>query len=173
MKKLWLVCTFALSMILLTGCMNKVQENVEIENLDEGNIVETDQWDDIINEEGTSSDEVYSEMTDGVHWDLLAFNWFEVDWNYSMTIKDNKELYVAFCNSMWWSVTFDWENTRWRISASLISTEMACEWESMDLENAFEIDWGTYSIRDNEDWWKTMVITTINWDKFTWRTIES
>ena len=45
-----------------------------------------------------------------------------------------------------------------------------CEWESMDLENAFQIDWASYNTIANEDWWKTMIITTLNWDKFNWRT---
>jgi len=70
---------------------------------------------------------------------------------------------------MWWDVSFDWEENEWSISASLIQTEIACEWELMNLENAFDINWASYTTVANEDWWKTMIIITLNWDKFNWR----
>ena len=102
---------------------------------------------------------------DGEIWNLIAFNWKEVDWSYKMIIKDNGEISVKFCNGIWWTVSFDWDNEG-VLSASLIQTEMACEWESMDLENAFKIDWANYITMPDEDGWSTMIITTINWDKF-------
>jgi outer membrane murein-binding lipoprotein Lpp len=43
MKKLLLVSTFALSVILLAGCMNKAQENVEAEIIEEENVIVEEQ----------------------------------------------------------------------------------------------------------------------------------
>lgn len=164
MKKLWLVSTLALSVILLAGCMDNTQENVETEIIDEENIVIEEQE----NIEEEIVEEVEEDVIDWERWNLIAFNWKEVDWNYRMIIKDNGEISVKFCNGIWWTVSFDWDN-EWTISASLIQTEMACEWESMDLENAFKIDWATYTTVSDEDWWKTMIIKTENWDRFNWR----
>lgn len=166
MKKLWLVSTLALSVILLAGCVNKVQKNVESEIIEEENVV----VEELENVEEEIVEEVEEEVIDWEKWNLLAFNWKEVDWDYDITITNGWKLYTKFCNSMWWDVTFDWDENEWTISASLIQTEMACEWESMDLENAFQIDWASYVTIANEDWWKTMIITTLNWDKFNWRT---
>ena len=166
MKNLWLVSTLALSVILLAGCMNKVQENVESEIIDEENVVvEAENIDEEIIEEV-----VEEEVIDWKRWNLLAFNWKEVDWDYSMTITNDWKLYTKFCNGMWWDVNFDWDENEWTISASLVQNLMLCEWESMDLENAFQIDWASYTIIVNEDGWKTMIITTLNWDKFMRRT---
>jgi len=167
MRKLWLVSTLALSVVLLAGCMNNIQENVETEIIDEGNV--------IIEEQENVEEEIIEEVeeegvVDGQWWNLMAFNWKEVDWNYRMIIKDNGEISVKFCNGIWWTVSFDWDY-EWTIAASLVQTEMACEWESMDLENAFKIDWATYSTMPDEDGWSTMIITTTNWDKFYWRAI--
>lgn len=167
MKRLWLVSTLALSIILLTGCMNKAQENVEVEIIDKENVV-VEEPENI--EEEIVEEVVEDEVIDWEKWNLLAFNWKEVDWNYRMIIKDNWEISVKFCNGIWWTISFDWDD-EWTISASLVQTEMACEWESMDLENAFTIDWATYNTVANEDWWKTMIITTLNWDKFNWRSM--
>ena len=167
MKKLWLVSTLALSLILLAGCVNKPQENVIEEIIDEENVVvEPEKI-----EEEIIEDIVGEAVIDWERWDLLAFNWKEVDWDYKMTITNNGNLYTKFCNDMWWDVKFEWDENEWSISASLSQTKMACEWESMDLESAFQIDWASYTTISNEDWWKTMIITTINWDKFTWRSI--
>jgi len=129
-------------------------------------------WDeeDSKNIEEEIVEEVEEEVIDWEKWNLLAFNWKEVDWNYDITITNDGKLYTKFCNSMWWDVVFDWDENEWTISTSLIQTQMACEWESMDLENAFQIDWASYTTIANEDWWKTMIITTLNWDKFNWRT---
>jgi heat shock protein HslJ len=165
MKKLWLFSTLALSMILLVGCSNN---SVELENNNEWDVIEI-QEEDIIPEDN-ELEEMKEEIIDGQGWNLMAFNWKEVDWNYRMIIKDNGEISIKFCNGIWWTISFDWED-EWTISASLIQTEMACEWESMDLENAFHIDGAGYSIMPDEDGWSTMLITTINWDKFYWRTI--
>jgi len=167
MKNLWLVSTLALSVILLAGCMNKAQKNVVEEILDEENVVIEEQ-ENI--EEGIIEEEVEEEIIDWEKWILMAFNGKEVDWDYKMTITNDGKLYTKFCNSMWWDVVFDWDENEWTISTSLIQTQMACEWESMDLENAFQIDWASYTTIANEDWWKTMIITTLNWDKFNWRT---
>lgn len=167
MKKLLLVSTFALSVILLAGCMNKAQENVEAEIIEEENAIVEEQE----TVEGEIVEEVVEEeVIDWERWNLLAFNWKEVNWDYKMTITNDGKLYTKFCNDMWWDVSFDWDENEWSISASLIQTEMACEWESMDLENAFNIDWASYTTIANEDGWKTMIITTLNWDKFNWRT---
>lgn len=166
MKKLLLVSTFALSVILLAGCMNKAQENVEAEIIEEENVIVEEQE----TVEGEIVEEVVEEeVIDWERWNLLAFNWKEVDWDYKMTITNDGKLYTKFCNDMWWDVSFDWDENEWSISASLIQTEMACEWESMDLENAFDINWANYTTIANEDGWKTMIITTLNWDKFNWR----
>lgn len=167
MKKLWLISTLSLSVILLAGCMDKAQENVETEIIDEENIVIEEQ-ENI--EEEIIEEEIEEEFIDWEKWSLMAFNWKEVDWNYKMIIKDNEEISVKFCNGIWWTVNFGWDY-EWTITASLVQTEMACEWESMDLENAFKIDWATYSKMPDEDGWSTMIITTTNWDKFYWRTI--
>lgn len=166
MKKLWLFSTLALSMVLLAGCTNNVQENVEPEPTNWDNTVQIEL--NVINEEDNSEEE--TEAVDGQQWNLMAFNGKEIDWNYTMIIKDDKELYVKFCNNIWGDITFDWDKT-WIISASLTQTEMACEWESMDLENAFKIDWAQYKTITNEDGWATMIITTTNWDKYYWRAI--
>ena len=168
MKKLWLISTLALSVILLAGCMNKTQENVETEIIDEENVV-VEEPENV--EEEIVEEVVEEEVIDWERWNLLAFNWKEVDWDYKMTITNDWKLYTKFCNSMWWDVVFDWDENEWTISASLIQTEMACEWESMDLENAFQIDWANYVTIVNEDGWKTMIITTLNWDKFNWRNV--
>lgn len=165
MKKLWLISTLSLGLILLAGCNNKPVEAPEV--VEEENVVEVIEEENI--EEEIIEEEVEEEIIDGQGWDLMAFNWKEVDWNYRMIIKDNWEISVKFCNGIWWTVSFDWDD-EWAISASLIQTEMVCEWESMDLENAFQIDWASYITLANEDWWKTMIITTLNWDKFNWRT---
>lgn len=167
MKRLWLVSTLALSVILLTGCMNKAQENTEVEIIDEENVVV--KGPENMEEEIVEKEE--EEIIDWEKWNLLAFNWKEVDWDYSMTITNDWKLYTKFCNNMWWDVVFDWDDEEWIIIVSLLQTLMACEWESMDLEDAFHIDGWNYSIIVNEDWWKTMIITTLNWDKFMWRAI--
>lgn len=168
MKNLWLVSTLALSVILLAGCMNKAQDNLETEIIEEENVVveELENVEDEIIEEVVEEGEVI----DWERWNLLAFNWKEVDWDYSMTITNDWKLYTKFCNSMWWDIIFDWDENEWTISASLVQNLMLCEWESMDLENAFQIDWASYTTIANEDWGKTMIITTLNWDKFMWRT---
>ena len=166
MKKLWLISTLSLWLILLAGCNNKSVETLEI--IDEENVVEVVEEENI--EEEVVEEEVEEEVIDGERWNLQAFNWKEVDWDYKMTITNDGKLYIKFCNNMWWDVTFDWNENEWTISVSLFQNLIACEWESMDLENAFKIDWWSYSIIANEDWWKTMIITTLNWDKFNWRT---
>jgi len=168
MKNLWIISTLALSVILLAGCMNKVQENTESEIIDEENVVVEEPENP---EEEIIEDVVEEEVIDWERWNLLAFNWKEVDWDYKMTITNDGKLYTKFCNDMWWDVTFDWDENEWTISVSLVQNLMLCEWESMDLEDAFKIDWGKYNIIANEDWWKTMIITTLNWDKFNWRTM--
>lgn len=116
-----------------------------------------------------SSSQTKQDSTDGQNWSLLAFNWKEVDWKYVMTITDDGKLNTKFCNSINWNVNFEWNENEWLISASLISTKMACEWESMNLENSFKIDWAEYNKIVNEDWWFTMIIKTDNWDKYMWR----
>jgi len=166
MKKLWLVSTLALSVILLAGCMNKVQESVEAEIVEEENVV-VEEPENV--EEEIVEEVVEEEVIDWERWNLLAYNWKEVDWDYKMTITNDGKLYTKFCNDMWWDVSFDWEENEWSISASLIQTEIACEWELMNLENAFDINWASYTTVANEDWWKTMIIITLNWDKFNWR----
>ena len=166
MKKLLLTCTLAMGLIFLSGCHKIIEETPEI--IDEENVVE------VVEEENVEEEiveEVEEEVIDGERWDLIAFNWKEVDWDYKMTITNDGKLYTKFCNDMWWDVTFDWDEDRWTIYVSLVQNLMACEWESMDLENAFQLDWSSYVTIANEDWWKTMIITTLNWDKFNWRTI--
>lgn len=167
MKKLWLISTLALSIILLSGCTNDIQENIEPAPINWDNTVQIEL--NVVDEENNTAED--TETVDGQPWTLMAFNGKEIDWNYTMTIKDNKELYIKFCNNIWWDVVFDWNEKEWIISASLTQTEMACEWESMDLENAFHIDWAQYKTITNEDGWATMIITTTNWDKFYWRAI--
>ena len=167
MKKLWLVSALSLGLILLAGCNNKPVEAPEV--VEEENVVEVIEEENI-EEEIIEEEVVEEEVIDWERWNLLAFNWKEVDWDYKMTITNDGKLYTKFCNDMWWDVSFDWDENEWSISASLIQTEMACEWESMDLENAFQLDWASYVTIANEDWWKTMIITTLNWDKFNWRT---
>ena len=165
MKKLLLTCTLAMGLIFLSGCHKIIEETPEI--IDEENVVE------VVEEENVEEEiveEVEEEVIDGERWDLIAFNWKEVDWDYKMTITNDGKLYTKFCNDMWWDVTFDWDEDRWTIYVSLVQNLMACEWESMDLENAFQLDWSSYVTIANEDWWKTMIITTLNWDKFNWRT---
>jgi len=164
MKKLWLLSILAFVLIFLAGCTNKIVETGEI--ADEENIVEAENQENI--EEEIVEEEVEEEVIDWEKWNLLAFNWKEVDWNYRMIIKDNWEISVKFCNGIWWTISFDWDD-EWRISASLVQTEMACEWESMDLENAFQINWAEYSIMADEDGWSTMIIKTEAWNKFIWR----
>ena len=165
MKKLWLVCTLAIWLVFLAGCYKVIEETPEI--TDEENVVAVEE-ENI--EEEVIEEEVEEEVIDGERWSLQAFNWKEVNWDYKMTITNDWKLYTKFCNSMWWDVVFDWDGNEWTISASLLQNLIACEWESMDLEDAFKIDWGKYNIIANEDWWKTMIITTLNWDKFNWRT---
>ena len=169
MKKLRLASTFALSVILLAGCMNKAQENIEAEIIEEENVIvkESENVEDEIIEKVVEEEDVI----DWERWNLLAFNWKEVDWNYMMTITNDGKLYTKFCNDMWWDVTFDWNESEWTISVSLSKNQIWCEWEYMDLENTFQIDWANYNTIVNEDGWKTMIITTLNWDKFTWRSI--
>lgn len=167
MKKLWLFSILAFVLIFLAGCTNRAVELEEI--ADEGNVVEIVEEPENIEEE-IVEEEVEEEVIDWERWNLLAFNWKEVDWDYSMTITNDWKLYTKFCNSMWWDVNFDWDENEWTISASLVQNLMLCEWESMDLENAFQIDWASYTTIANEDWGKTMIITTLNWDKFNWRT---
>ena len=154
-----------MGLIFLSGCHKIIEETPEI--IDEENVVE------VVEEENVEEEiveEVEEEVIDGERWDLIAFNWKEVDWDYKMTITNDGKLYTKFCNDMWWDVTFDWDEDRWTIYVSLVQNLMACEWESMDLENAFQLDWSSYVTIANEDWWKTMIITTLNWDKFNWRT---
>lgn len=165
MKKLWFVSILALVLVFVAGCANKAVEPKEI--VDE-EIVEVEEQENI--EEEIVKEEVEEEIIDWEKWNLLAFNWKEVDWDYSMTITNDWKLYTKFCNGMWWDIIFDWDEDGWTISASLFGTKMFCEWESMDLENAFDIDWASYTTIANEDWGKTMIITTLNWDKFNWRT---
>lgn len=167
MKRLWLVSTLALCVFLLAGCMNKSPENVEAEIIDEENVA-IEEPENI--EEEIIEEVVDDEIIDWEKWNLMAFNWKEVDWNYSMVITNDGNLTTKFCNSIGWNVSFDGDD-EWTISASLIQTEMACEWESMDLENAFQINWSEYSIMADEDWWSTMIIKTDDWDKFIWRKI--
>ncbi len=165
MKELLLTFTLAMGLIFLSGCHKIIEETPEI--IDEENVVE------VVEEENVEEEiveEVEEEVIDGERWDLIAFNWKEVDWDYKMTITNDGKLYTKFCNDMWWDVTFDWDEDRWTINVSLVQNLMACEWESMDLENAFQLDWSSYVTIANEDWWKTMIITTLNWDKFNWRT---
>ena len=165
MKKLWLMCTLSMGLVLLAGCHKVIEETPEI--IDEENTVVNEQ-ENI--EEEIVEEEMEEEIIDWEKWNLLAFNWKEVDWDYSMVITNNWNLTIKFCNGIGWDVNFDWDENEWTISASLVQTEMACEWESMDLENAFQIDWASYVTIANEDGWKTMIITTLNWDKFNWRT---
>ena len=165
MKKLWIVCVLVIWLAFLAGCHKVIEETPEI--IDEENTVVNEQ-ENI--EEEIVEEEVEEEIIDWEKWNLLAFNWKEVDWNYSMTITNDWKLYTKFCNNMWWEVNFDWDENEWTISASLVQNLMLCEWESMDLENAFQIDWASYTTIANEDGWKTMIITTLNWDKFNWRT---
>ena len=167
MKKLQLISTIALSVFLLVGCMNKAQENLVEVVIDEEN-VDVEEPKNV--EEEIIEEVVEEEVIDGERWDLLAFNWKEVDWDYKMTITNDGKLYTKFCNNMWWDIKFEWDENEWTISASLVQNLMLCEWESMDLENAFQIDWASYTTIANEDWGKTMIITTLNWDKFNWRT---
>lgn len=157
----------AMCLILLAGCTSNPIGSWE--NINE-EIVEKEVWWDMEAENEIEEIEEEDEIIDGQWWSLMAFNWKEVDWNYRMVIKDDQDISVKFCNGIWWTVNFDWWD-EWIISASLIQTEMACEWESMNLENAFKIDGATYSIMADEDWWSTMIITTTNWDKFYWRAI--
>ena len=166
MKKLWLLWFLALLLVFLAGCANKAQENLEPETID-GNIVEVEEQENI--EEEIVEEEVEEEVIDWEKWNLLAFNWKEVDWNYDMTITNGWKLTTKFCNTIGWNISFDWDDNEWTISASLVQTEMACEWESMDLENAFKINWAEYSIMADEDGWSTMIIKTDAWDKFIWR----
>lgn len=165
MKKLWLLSILAFVLIFLAGCTNKAVEPEEI--VDEENIVEVEEQENI--EEEIVEEEVEEEVIDWEKWNLLAFNWKEVDWNYSMIITNDWNLTTKFCNSIGWNISFDWDDNEWIISASLVQTEMACEWESMDLENAFQINWAEYSIMADEDGWATMIIKTEAWDKFIWR----
>ena len=167
MKKLWLVSALSLGLILLAGCNNKPVEAPEI--IEEENVVEVIEEENI--EEEVVEEEMEEEVIDGERWNLQAFNWKEVDWDYKMTITNDGKLYTKFCNSMWWDVTFDWDENEWTISVLLVQTEMACGWESMDLENAFQIDWASYTTIANEDWGKTMIFTTLNWDRFNRRTM--
>ena len=169
MKKLWLLSILAFVLVFVAGCANKTIESEEA--VDEGNAVEVAEDQENIEEE-IVEEEVEKEIIDWEKWNLLAFNWKEVDWDYNMTITNDWKLYTKFCNSMWWDVNFDWNENEWTISASLVQNLMLCEWESMDLENAFQIDWASYTIIANEDGWKTMIITTLNWNKFNWRTIS-
>lgn len=165
MKKLWLVSALSFLLILLAGCNNKPVEAPEV--VEEENIVE------VVEEENVEEEiveEVGEEVIDWERWNLLAFNWKEVDWDYDMTITNDGKLYTKFCNDMWWDITFDWDENEWTIYVSLVQNLMACEWESMDLENAFQLDWSSYTTIANEDWGKTMIIITLNWDKFNWRT---
>ena len=165
MKKLWLLWFLALLLVFVAGCANKTQKNLEPETID-GNIVEVEGQENI--EEEIVEEEI-EEVIDWEKWNLLAFNWKEVDWNYSMVITNDGNLTTKFCNSIGWNISFDWDDNEWTISASLVQTEMACEWESMDLENAFKINWAEYSIMADEDGWSTMIIKTDAWDKFIWR----
>ena len=92
MKKLWLVSTLTLSVILLAGCMNKTQENVEKEIIEEEIVVEEQE-----NVEEEIAEEVVEEdVIDGERWNLLAFNWKEVDWDYKMTITKFAILIILF-----------------------------------------------------------------------------
>lgn len=167
MKKLGFVSILAFVLIFLAGCTNNAVEPEEV--IDEGNVVEVVEEQENI-EEAIVEEETEEEVIDWEKWNLLAFNWKEVDWDYNITITNDWKLYTKFCNSMWWDVIFDWDENEWTISASLVQNLMLCEWESMDLENAFQIDWASYTTIANEDWGKTMIITTLNWDKFNWRT---
>jgi len=167
MKKLWFISILAFLLVFLAGCANKTVESEEI--VDEENVVELVEEPENIEEE-IVEEEAEEEVIDWEKWSLLAFNWKEVDWDYNMTITNDGKLYAKFCNNIWWDVSFEWDENEWSISALLIQTEMACEWESMELEDAFQIDWASYTTITNEDWGITMIITTLNWDKFMWRT---
>ena len=165
MKKLWIVCVLVIWLAFLAGCHKVIEETPEI--IDEENTVVNEQ-ENI--EEEIVEEEMEEEIIDWEKWNLLAFNWKEVDWDYSITITNDWKLYTKFCNDMWWDITFDWDEDGWTIYVSLVQNLALCEWESMDLEDAFQIDWASYITIANEDWWKTMIITTLNWDKFNWRT---
>ena len=166
MKKLWFISILAFLLVFVAGCANKTVEPEEI--VDEENAVEIVEGQENVEEEIVEK-VVEEDIIDWEKWNLLAFNWKEVEGEYSMVITNDWKLYTKFCNGIWWDIIFDWEY-EWIISASLGQTEIACEWEQMDLENAFQINWASYTTIVNEDWGKTMIITTLNWDKFNWRT---
>lgn len=167
MKKSLIFSLLLVTWLILTGCNQVNQENSADES---ENIVEETGLNDVVVEESEEDNikEVIQRNPNSQRWNLLAFNWAEVDWNYEMEITDNGEISVKFCNSIGWNISFDWDD-EWTISASLLQTEMACEWESMDLENAFQINWAEYSIMADEDGWSTMIIKTEAWNKFIWR----
>lgn len=169
MKKALILNLLLIFWLTLTGC-NQVNHENSIDETE--NIVEEIGLNDVVVEkdEVDNIEESIQRNPNSQRWNLLAFNWSEVNWNYEMEITDNGEIFTKFCNSIWWNISFDGDD-EWSISASLIQTEMACEWESMDLENAFKIDWATYSIMADEDWGSTMIIKTDAWDKFIWRKI--
>lgn len=103
-------------------------------------------------------------------WHLMAFNGSEVNGEYVMNISNSWELFTKFCNNIWWTINIDWDNEKWIISALLVQTEMFCDNEEyMVLEKSFDIDWSTYTIRINEDYSISMILTTKFWDKFMWR----
>lgn len=107
------------------------------------------------------------------NWILMTFNDNEVEWEYNLNINKNWEISVSFCNWLWWVINFEWDEKNWTIiSEGLMSTLMFCEWESMTLEDAFNIKWMNYEIIDNEDWWKTLLLTSVDWNKFMWRVVE-
>ncbi|MBO4516615.1 hypothetical protein J5751_04265 [bacterium] len=70
MKKLWLISTLSLGLILLAGCNNKPVEAPEV--VEEENVVEVIEEENI--EEEIIEEEVEEEIIDGQGWDLMAFN---------------------------------------------------------------------------------------------------
>ena len=91
MKKLWFISALSFWLILLAGCNNKPVETLEI--IDEENIVEVVEEENI---EEEIVEEVEEEVIDWEKWNLLAFNWKEVDWDYKMTITNDGKLYTKF-----------------------------------------------------------------------------
>lgn len=114
------------------------------------------------------NDEISNNSQNSTDWKLMAFNGKEVGWNYNMTIDENGQMWATFCNSMWWIVIFDWDDISGTITTvdGIARTEMRCEWESMEIEDAFNIEWAEYSILESEDGTVTMLINTVNGNKY-------
>lgn len=124
-------------------------------------------------ENSVINDEISDNWQSSTVWKLMAFNGKEVEWNYNMTIDENGQMWATFCNSMWWIVIFDWDDISGTIKTvdGIARNEMRCEWESMEIEDAFDIEWSKYQISNNEYGFKTLTFATHKWNVFNW--IES